>query len=469
MVDGFTDVGLVASLGRFGRLYANTWRREVEHAGGWSATVRSLLAPERASKLRAMPHRNGDFAFALTRKRAAVLLATGVLTPALMTWNHVGFWLDDLLFREWRDEKVHRPTFIVGNARSGTTWFHRVLAHDTLNFTCPEVWEMVFAQSVTWRVLFHKLGHLDAQVGRPVGSLMSLCDRALFGSNQMRKIHASGLFFAEEDEWMMMNIGACQLSALIYPLVDDFSELIYFDKSLDQASQDSIFNYYKNCVKRHLYARRIVSADCQKYISGLGTKGVGSTGADAAAGSMVRANSFIFKSEMRYLSKNPTFTLRLKSLLRAFPDAEVVVMVRDPFQAIPSMVSYISHCWHTFASPTERFPFNKELTGMCDLHYSYPIQVAEELPDKARQFCWMHYELLTNDLVKSVSALYRHLNLRRFTSQMAAVLDTEARISRSFATSHRYSIQDTCGQTKEEFVQQHREAFTLYPAYLSDK
>ena len=60
-----------------------------------------------------------------------------------------------------------------------------------------------------------------------------------------------------------------------------------------------MWGHYRRCVQRHLYARQ-------------GTA-----------------------PKRTYLSKNPTFTLRLRSLLREFPDAHVVVLVRDPERHLP--------------------------------------------------------------------------------------------------------------------------------------
>ena len=45
----------------------------------------------------------------------------------LIVWNYVGFWLDEILFSRWKDEEIVAPLFIVGNARSGTTFFHRLV------------------------------------------------------------------------------------------------------------------------------------------------------------------------------------------------------------------------------------------------------------------------------------------------------------------------------------------------------
>ena len=117
---------LLAALRRFFKLYVHTLR--VEYAG--------------------------EGVFRLNFRRICILCWLGILFPLVIIWNHVGFWLDDLLYPRWRQEPVVSPVFIVGNARSGTTWIHRILCSDSDHFTAPETWEIVFAASVTWRRLF---------------------------------------------------------------------------------------------------------------------------------------------------------------------------------------------------------------------------------------------------------------------------------------------------------------------------
>ena len=100
--------------------------------------------------------------------------------------------------------------FIIGNARSGTTWLHRAVTaskdgNDTASndtfFTTMLTWEIFFAASVTWRKLFILLHKLDGLIGSPVFSIIRFVDTTCFGSIT---IHPVGLFKAEEDEWIMM-------------------------------------------------------------------------------------------------------------------------------------------------------------------------------------------------------------------------------------------------------------------------
>ena len=83
-----------------------------------------------------------------------------------MVWNHLGLFLDEILFPNWKDEKIVQPLFIVGNARSGTTFLHRLLTQADNNkvFTTIRTWELLFAVSVTWKMLFWLLYKIDIYI-----------------------------------------------------------------------------------------------------------------------------------------------------------------------------------------------------------------------------------------------------------------------------------------------------------------
>mmetsp|Transcript_18928 Transcript_18928/g.54236 ORF Transcript_18928/g.54236 Transcript_18928/m.54236 type:complete len:346 (+) Transcript_18928:3-1040(+) len=243
-----------------------------------------------------------------------------------------------------------------------------------------------------------------------------------------------------------MSLGACQLSALVFPMVDDFDDLIHFDANLSKEARHNIFRFYRDCIKRHMYARHIL-------------------GLERAWGGQLWPGRSLAPARTRYLSKNPTFTLRLQTVLEVFPDASVVVMVRDPFKAVPSMVSYIAHCLRMFSTPTVRYPYNRELAALCLLHYTYPIAVSRMGGRHAQQICVMHYELCVENLVRSMLALYRHLGLN-ITGFMAAELQREAQFAHAYSSPHHYDLQLTCGQSEAEFIEQHRAAFELFPAYM---
>eukprot|EP01041_Mallomonas_annulata_P010406 gene10406-21703_t len=282
--------------------------------------------------------------FSLSLKRIIILTAIFFCLPILIIWNHVGFALDDILYPDWKKQTVEAPVFIIGNARSGTTWFHRLLAAEEDTFTSLRTWELLLGVSVTWRRLILNLYRIDSMLGSPLMQCLQTIEQRLgtcimdgsgcsgysggsssndsngcqvssFSSSSTPvsiPIHAVGLQLAEEDEWLMLHLGLSQLTMMLLPLTGPLLDpLVTFDTTLTPPVRMKILQFYKQCVQRHMYGRKV----------------------SASSSSSSRNRVF--------LSKNPAFTLRLDSLMEVFPDCRVVCMARDPLQAVPSLVSYL--------------------------------------------------------------------------------------------------------------------------------
>lgn len=117
--------------------------------------------------------------FLLSLKRLIKALFFILLLLVLSLWNHIGLWCDVLFFPDLSLPEVSQPLFIVGNARSGTTWLHRLIvsysdkavnaaasSHDKrrLHFTSFKTWEIMFAVSLSWKWLFYTIYRVDEEV-----------------------------------------------------------------------------------------------------------------------------------------------------------------------------------------------------------------------------------------------------------------------------------------------------------------
>ena len=195
--------------------------------------------------------------FRMSGKRIVLLIGLFFILPALMIWNHVGFFLDDILYPDWKEQIVRKPLFIVGNARSGTTWFHRLIALDERTFSTFRTWEIIFGVSITWRLLIIRLYCIDQLFCGPIFRFINFIENYIVCG---MKIHQVGLQEVEEDEWLMTHVFLSQLVMLFFPLGGTvLYPLVLFDKSdkmiLPEKIKKNIFIFYKQCVQRHLYAR----------------------------------------------------------------------------------------------------------------------------------------------------------------------------------------------------------------------
>jgi omega-hydroxy-beta-dihydromenaquinone-9 sulfotransferase len=280
--------------------------------------------------------------YSLTWRRVLILISVLLGFPLLMAWNHLGFIFDDIFFPNWRNQQIFTPIFIVGNARSGTTWLHRLL---TLifekQFTTIHTWEILFATSVSWRLLFHGIYFLDQYTGSLLSSFVFLLESLLISKSALHEI---GLKMAEEDEWLMLHISKAQLMCFFFPCGGEvLGPLISLDTascpSLSPSEKIEIFQFYRECMQRHLYAQTILIGNIPRI----------------------------------FVSKNPSFTLRIRTLFEIFPDCKIICLLRDPADSIPSMVSYLAAVFHLFASPCHKYPNTETLIGYCVSHYTYPL------------------------------------------------------------------------------------------------
>lgn len=278
-----------------------------------------------------------------TSKRVFAHIFLYIFITFCIIWNHIGFILDEVFFPDWQNEKINDILFIVGNARSGTTLMHRLVSMDNKHFTSMQTWEIIFASSIAWRVLFWYLYDVDQTISFGfLYTCIKYIDKILF--ENISKIHPCGLFQPEEDEWVLIHTFQAQLILLFYPVgleipkpsttsnngIRDvyeiwtcyLSALPDFENSLSEQLKLSIFQFYKSCIRRHLYAhhhhRRRITENRNK------------------------SNQKTKMNKLIYVSKNPVFTTRLDSLYKLFPYMKVVCMIRDPGESVPSMVSYIS-------------------------------------------------------------------------------------------------------------------------------
>lgn len=448
---------------------------------------------------------SGRKSFALTWKRICILAVLLVAIPALMVWNHLGLFLDDILFPNWKDEKVVQPVFIVGNARSGTTFMHRLLtqADNDKLFTTMRTWEILFAVSVTWKILFWLIWKVDGLLFQLLwldteqygsGILANLVRhverRILGGAMNVNSVHRVGLQEPEEDEWLMMHIGLSQLVLLAFPLgTAQMSEVIFFDHGHDpnpipessallpSSVRSAIMSYYRQCVQRHLYAQNL-----KLHLSG----GDGSISSrKSSRRRSTRSSNYIF------ISKNPPFTMRLHSLRARFPDAKCICMVRKPENSVPSMVSYIGTLWSLFASPVVAYPQTKDLVDFCVAHYQYPQAaihsggnrydsgngsapgspsrssanppvVANDMndekekgkndvavwPSKDAYFC--RYEEAVKDPLRVIIHLMKCLYAGIDTTHMLLYLQDSKEMQRNYKSKHAYELEEVCQMSRQE-------------------
>jgi len=302
--------------------------------------------------------------------------------------------LDEILFPAYRQMPVTRPVFIVGFPRSGTTYLHRLLDGDHDLFTSLKLWEIIFAPSILQKKFFRLLGKLDRMMGKPLYRTAIRIEGKLFEGS--RKMHKISHFEAEEDEIILMHIFSSLFLAFMFPF-EDMDAFGRFDTDVTPVRRAKIMGFYKKCVQRHLY---------------------------------------VFGPNKHFLSKNPASSSKINAIYETFPDAKIICMVRHPFEAIPSAISWVSYGFNQFNTADQQVLTDRILRLMSPW-YTYPLAELDKRPESSQMI--EKYD----DLVSNPAAFVKRVYLRfgfSISTAFDAFLLTESEKAKKYKSRHDYSL-----------------------------
>lgn len=340
----------------------------------------------------------------LTPGRIKMLL---FLTPAFSFFfilNWICMLLDEIIFRGFRKIEPEKPLFIVGPPRSGTTFLHRVLARDE-QFSAMRLWEILFAPSIIQKKILRALGRIDDRLGNPLTNFVLKREEKIF--HNFNKMHPVSLFAAEEDDGILFNIFASYFLVMPLPFYDKIRPFVHFDEELPEKERMRIMNFYKSCVKRHIY---------------------------------------VFGKEKHFLSKNPAFSSKIETLNKIFPDARFIYTIRTPLEGVPSALSLITHFIEVFCDFGEDTEKNEFILDLLSHWYRYPMEKIALLPNERHAV--IEYSELISDPMAVIVRAYGRMDYE-LSSKTLLVLAEENHNVRSYRSRHVYDF-GSYGLTPEQ-------------------
>lgn len=309
----------------------------------------------------------------------------------------VFFLLDYIVFPSLWRQPVRRPVFIVGHARSGTTLAHRLLAGDGDTFSYFLYWEMFFP-SLLQKKIIRWLGVFDERyLDRALNKRLVAWDDRKFGA--FRHMHDMSLWNSEEDQFVMRAAFVTQQWSMDIPMMDVI-DVFHIDE-MPATKRRRWMHHYRECVKRQLVLN----------------------GGDKV-----------------HLSKNPVMSGWVQALIETFPDARIVVMMRDPAQCIPSVLKLVELTWR--GKGWQRADYARSLQLLTDVSFEsfrHPARVLSRHPEIPQIV--VDYRELTTQPRMTVHKIYAALGLPLSDSFDRYLRDEEDR-----AKSHRgdfhYSIDE---------------------------
>lgn len=331
----------------------------------------------------------------LTPKRIFIVLAIFVLYPLWYLSIRLAYGLDMLFYPQHQTQNIEQPIFIVGNFRSGTTLLHRLIAKDD-RFTGMKAWEIYVAPSITQRKLVHWLMKINHTIGNPIGKIITSFEKALKAYSYM---HPTGLNEIEEDGHLFLHTFSTYNLFAFFPFPDLVRQYIYYDEEVPDEQKEQDMAYYKEVLQRHIYVN----------------------------------------NGKRYISKSPTYSPKVKTLHKKFPDAKFINLVRSPLRVIPSSISMFTNHWKTYGDPEGEYPQPaKDVMREQAKHwYIYPHQYLKNLPPD--QYIKVNFRDLVKNPKEVIENIYQRFGIE-ITPEYQRILVEETEKARHYTSNHSYPL-----------------------------
>ncbi|MBN1952364.1 MAG: sulfotransferase [Bacteroidales bacterium] len=330
----------------------------------------------------------------------------------LLGWmNSFFFLLDRLFFPSIRRHSLDRPVFMIGHLRSGTTFLHRFLSKNCASLRTYFLWEMILPPSSLKRMM------------KPILPLLA---RISLDKVYNPKIHKTGLQQEETDD-----------IALYFRYLDGMLSWIYFHAWQDFQSPEELHGSLLNTCRQ------------QKFITYLSK--------------VYQALSF--DSGKRILSKSFSSLYNIEHIKALHPDAKIIVLIRDPAETIPSMMSLeesVQQNMHGIRKVFQkRENYFKNLYALSIHYYTWLEKTYITYKDQP-DYLFVAYEELRVNFKPTITKILDHVQITPDSSLKDAI-DKQAGTQTRYTSLHEYSL-EKFGLTADQI----RKDFPFYDRFIGE-
>jgi hypothetical protein len=300
------------------------------------------------------------------RRSISFCLAFCALFVLFESLNALCFLLDALFFPRYRGVVLQAPIFMIGSPRSGKSTLQRLLASDRARFFCFRTWEIIFP-AIVQKALLAGIGRLDRATGGHCRRLYLRWEARKLA--KYREDDHAGLFLPEEDDKLLAHILACPELDLLFPYAG-FEGLLRLDLDVAPSDQHQIMRFYLRCVQRQAHL----------------------TGGDRC-----------------FLSQTPLFSGAVQNLLRVFPDARFIYLVRSPLDVIPALIDLVGSIVRSRFDREPGPDFEERIYQAAKVFYQHPLEVLSSLPQE--RFMAIRFESFVQQPKEVVRRVYKRFGL----------------------------------------------------------
>ena len=299
------------------------------------------------------------------------------------------FFSDKIFFHN--KSKIEKPIFIIGHLRSGTTFLHRFMCDNCTDLKGMMLLDMLLPAITTRKLL------------KP---LIPLLKRMSLDKIYDPKIHETHFFLPETDD-----------IAIHFRYAEGILSWVYFGSWQKYASTEDLEKSVRN------------AAENEKFIHYL---------------RQIHENN-IYQSSKRMVSKSFFGIFNIETILKVFPVAKIIVLLRDPLEAVPSLISLeksVQANLYDFDKQDEKTKtlFFENLYAMSLFYYKYldGLFSNEKFKDKLQL---VRYSELKNDFKCTMLRIMDYCELERSPDILRAI-ETQNNKQASFKTEHKYFLED---------------------------
>jgi hypothetical protein len=326
---------------------------------------------------------------------------------------HAFMGLDHLFEPGFRRTPVTAPVFLIGHPRSGTTFMHRLLTQ-TDEFAVFRLWE-ILCPSLTLRVLLRPI--INLMIARGAGTVFP-----------KETGHHGALDAVEEEEMLFFHTGNTQFTSCVTPLAFsdwDFTELVMADEQHPNV-QRSAMKFLRACLQRQLYAMK----------------------------------------KARAVTKMNYSAMRTRALLKEFPDAKVVYIVRSPLETIPSHLTlhrnFFEHLWGLKRIPQpllQRYYERRFRHNIAFYRYMEDLIAGGSIP--ADQLLVVPYDDLRDNLEETMNRVIDFAGLA-CSPRLREMIEEQSQAQSKYVRPHRNADLSEFGLSEEQIEADFQFVFEKY-------
>ena len=335
------------------------------------------------------------------------------LFPLYVAINRLFLFLDYILFSNFQKKEIKDPVLIMGFNRSGTTFFHHLLSKSD-QFTTSTTWDFIIPSISLKKILWFI---------RPTLSLLDI-DQL----ETKEKGHKVALDDIEEDEMLLFlhKLDSKWIS-------NNFIPWMKYDKKFKSFTSELYIDSKKN-EKRNINSMHF----CRDFWK----------------------RQTVYHGGKQLLSKSNPFIFRLKSIMKVFPDAKIIFIIRDPIDTITSFFSMQERIKFGNLMTKEELNLYRNEAYKEIIDWYQETENAKQFLDK-KHFIVLTYDELQSNLYESVDKSFNFIG-QEMNTNFKDILSEKSSIKH--VKKHQNKTIDDFGftakQVKKDFAFVYEEYFS---------